>query len=264
LTSRAGRDGARRGFPWYDSGWLARYVRAKEFIARRHPARLTDFVEALRPLHTRPDFREKLLDDFFTPQQADTVRAAFEGLKPEMLDTSEIGLHGRFVVEDHPGLAGLHAEVTPRASELAGEALEPAYTFIALYNRNGKCAVHLDAPHSKWTLDYCIEQSEPWPVCFSDVVAWPETYTQNGADWETDIKRSGGHAFNSYSLAPGQAVFFSGSSQWHYREPFANPNPQSHCSLLFLHFAVAGARDLTEWKGWESRFDIPGLTAALE
>jgi len=252
-----------REFPWYDSWWLTRYVRAKEFIALRYPASLNAFTQAFRPLRTRPDFREKLLDNFFTPDQARIIQTTLQAIKPDLLETDEIGTHGRFVVHDHPALIDLHAAVTPYVSELAGEEVEPSYTFLALYNRNGKCDVHLDAPLSKWTLDYCIEQSEPWPVAFSEVIPWPEAFDQGGGDWEASIKRSRDHSFKSYAMNPGQAILFSGSGQWHYREPFTNPVARSHCSLLFLHFTPVGTRNLSQWECWEAHFGIEGLTAAI-
>lgn len=45
----------RTAFPWYDSPWLATYVRAKAWIARTHPARLAEFEARLAPLRTDPD-----------------------------------------------------------------------------------------------------------------------------------------------------------------------------------------------------------------
>ncbi len=35
---------------------------------------------------------------------------------------------------------------------------------------------HMDAPDAMWTLDICLEQSEPWPISFSQPVDWPENF----------------------------------------------------------------------------------------
>ena len=255
--------GVSKHFPWYDSRWLTRYVLAKKYIAQHHPAQLDPFTEAFSPLRTRADFELKLYDSFFIEEQVKTIQTALRTIKPPQLETHELIQHGRFVVHDHPMLIDLHAAVAPLVGELVGEKVEPLYTFIALYNRNGQCPVHLDAPVSKWTLDFCIEQSEPWPIAFSEVIPWPEDFGGGHDGWEERIRFSSGHRFSSVSMEPGQAVIFSGSSQWHYREPFKNPGARSHCSLLFMHFIPAGMKGISEWKNWESIFSAPGLTEAI-
>ena len=81
--------------------------------------------------------------------------------------------------------------------------------------------------------------------------------------WEEHIRLSSGHRFTSLTMEPGQAIVFSGSSQWHYREPFRHSGAQSHCDLLFLHFIPAGMKEVSEWKNWERLFSAPGLTEAI-
>ena len=252
------------GFPWYDSWWLTRFVCAKEFISLHRPARLAEFTRALAPLRTRPDFRHQLLADFFSKSDADTVRTALQSIKKDELELHEIASHGRFVVHDHPLLRELHSAAAADVSRLVGEAVEPSYTFLGLYKMNGKCDAHFDAPVSKWTLDYCIEQSAPWPIAFSQIVPWPETFEREEAGWQERIKASPQNRFTSLAMKPGEAVVFSGSSQWHYREPFAEPGRQHHCSLLFLHFIPSGMKEVAEWHNWERIFDVPGLTLALK
>jgi hypothetical protein len=192
------------------------------------------------------------------------IEAAFHAVRREQLELHELGSHGRFVVHDHPMLAEMHLEAADQVSRLAGERVEPSYSFLGLYTQKGRCDVHLDAPVSKWTLDYCIEQSAPWPISFSNVVPWPEPGEFASADWEHRVKSSAAMRFTSVSMQPGQAVFFSGSSQWHYREPVAAPRATDHWSLLFLHFIPTGMKDVGEWRNWESMFAVPGLSKALE
>ena len=159
-----------------DESRTLHYFRAKAFLADRYPGRLAAFESAMDPLRTRPDFDVQLPERFFTAAQAGLIRKALREVGTAQLESHELGAHGRFVVHDHPDLVGLQTVAAGALGELVGEKVDPAYSFIALYNRNGKCPVHLDAPVSKWTLDYCIEQSEPWPIHFSEVVAWPENF----------------------------------------------------------------------------------------
>ena len=55
-------------------------------------------------------------------------------------------------------------------SGLVGEAVEASYNFLSLYAGAASCAVHMDAPSAKWTLDICIDQSRLWTIEVSDVV----------------------------------------------------------------------------------------------
>ena len=258
------RDNALGQFPWYDAWWLTRFVLAKQYIARHAPGQLDAFVKAMAPLRTRPDFQAQLLDRPFNSEQLSTIRAAVETIRPAMLEAHELTRHGRFVVHDHPMLVELHAAMAPLVSGLVGESVEPLYSFIALYNANGECPVHLDAPVSKWTLDLCIRQSETWPIAFSEVVTWPEDLDMEWEHWEDRIRLHSGHRFSSISMEPGQAVVFSGSSQWHYRERFRNTDARdAHCDLLFMHFITAGMKEISEWTHWERLFCVPGLSDAI-
>ena len=60
-------------------------------------------------------------------------------------------------------------------------------------------------------------------------------------------------------MAPGQAILFSGSSQWHYRDAMPALNTQSSCDLLFLHFIPCGTRELLNPLNWARLFDSPEL-----
>jgi hypothetical protein len=255
---------SRRAFPWYDARWLTRFACARQYMARHRPDRLASFMSALEPLRTRADFETCFLDSMLSRSQVAQIEAAFHSVRQEQLELHELSSHGRFVVHDHPMLAQTHLEAAEQVSRLAGERVEPYYSFLGLYTQKGRCDVHLDAPDSKWTLDYCIEQSAPWPISFSNVVAWPEPGDFEDPDWEQRIKRSPALRFTSVAMEPGQAVFFSGSSQWHYREPVAAPRVTDHWSLLFLHFIPAGMKEVAEWRNWESMFAVPGLGEALK
>ena len=108
-------------------------------------------------------------------------------------------------------------------------------------------------------MDFCVEQSDPWPIFFSEPVPWPESGCERDDDWQARIRSSSGHAFSSHALQPGEAIVFSGSGQWHYRDPFPDPAASAYWTLLFLHFIPAGTRDLLTPGNWERLFGIPAL-----
>jgi hypothetical protein len=147
---------------------------------------------------------------------------------------------------------------------LCGEPVEPCYNFLSLYNNLGVCAVHMDAPSAKWTLDYCIEQSAPWPIYLSQVRPWPEAWQcEEGADWEALIKSDSQNRFRSYELREGHAIVFAGSSQWHYRERIPRQSKNNFCHLLFFHFVPSGAQHLTRVTRWAEHFGIPELAQVV-
>src|SRR5206468_530714 len=114
------------------------------------------------------------------------------------------------------------------------------------YGNLGVCPPHMDSPEAKWTLDLCVGQSTPWPIYFSQVCPWPESAsdTWRDGDWEEQIKRSPSLRFTSYTLEPGQAVVFSGSSQWHYRDAIPAGRGRKFAELLFFHFVPKGSAAL--------------------
>ena len=107
---------------------------------------------------------------------------------------------GRQVVHDHSELSKIQRTLTETVSSLVGEAVEPCYYFLSLYNNLGVCKVHMDAPLAKWTLDICIEQSAPWPIQFSQWVPWPEQFEQTQDDWRSQIVNDLKLQFQSYAL----------------------------------------------------------------
>src|SRR5207244_3336916 len=122
--------------------------------------------------------------------------------------------------------------------------------------------VHLDAPAAKWTLDLCVDQSTPWPIYFSQVCPWPESDGEawSDEDWQDKVKQSASLKFTAYTLKPGQAVVFSGSSQWHYRDRLPDAAIHHFCTLLFLHFIPRGTAELVQSKNWARLFGIPDLS----
>lgn len=68
-----------------------------------------------------------------------------------------------------------------------------------------------------------------------------------------------------HPLEPGQLglVVFSGSIQWHYRDPLPAGDRSAFCHLLVFHFHPAGMSQFINPADWEDYFDIPGLGQAL-
>jgi len=253
------------GFPWYDSPWLDTYVQAQAWIARAHPARLTEFEARLAPLHTDPAFRVKPIDRVFDEDTLQSIRHAIRALKPAQLELHEVRDFGRFIVHDHPYFTELQRALAGLVGEAVGESVEPSYNFLSLYSKAGVCGVHLDAPSAKWTLDVCVDQSIDWPIHFSQIVPWPRETDYAGPDWQERIKRDTRLHFTSCRLKPGSAVAFSGSSQWHYRDPLPLAAGRGHFSnLLFFHFIPRGMAEWVEPQRWPALLGLPALAEITE
>lgn len=251
-------------FPWYDSRWRRRHSAAREWLASQRPEVLPAFTDAMRVLRTRPDFRlqhvAQLFDDDVLAQVVERINA----LTLADFDLAETRAFGRFVVRNDPWFTTLQDAFVEQVSTLAGEAVEPRYNFLSLYTHRGNCALHMDSPEAKWTLDVCIEQSEPWPIHFSQVVPWPEAVDLPASDWQRAIMESPELRFESVTLQPNQAVLFAGSSQWHYREPLPRTALNPFCNLLFFHFIPRGAGAVVDWQQWPELFGVPELRSVVE
>jgi len=245
-------------FPWYDSYWLESYVRVKAYLRERQPGRLAEFEQACRVFETRPDFQSLELSRVFDDSVQARLRELVHGLREDEHEKHEALSFGRSVVHHHPLLTELHAGLVPRVSELVGEELEPSYNFLSLYNNLGLCQVHMDAPLAKWTLDYCIAQTAVWPLHVSQVRPWPDA-PHRGDDWAARVMSDPDNRFTAHTMQPGEALIFSGSSQWHYRERIPRVTRHNQCQLAFFHFIPRGARALVWPPDWAELFGIPEL-----
>jgi hypothetical protein len=245
-------------YPWYDSVWLSKYEEAKNIIREARPEALRTFMDAFRILHTPPDFKVKFLEQPFDAATLDEIKRVTASLQPTDLELHEARRFGRFVVHDRPFFTELQQRTVPWLSEMVGEPVEVSYNFLSLYTSKGVCAVHMDSPEAKWTLDLCIDQGAPWPIYFSDVQPWPDSVAEawKSEAWENNIRQGRSLQFTPYILQPGQAVIFSGSSQWHYRDPMPEANEKRFCTLLFFHFVPKGTKDLIRSKNWARLFNI--------
>jgi hypothetical protein len=250
-------------FPWYDSLWLSAYAATTDYLARRHPERLAEFKSAMDIFRTREDFRVRCLKDFLPAELLKEIRHISRSLSPGELELHEAASFGRWVVHDHPRLMEVQKDLTKLVSELAGEVVEPCYSFLSMYSQLGRCPIHMDAPQAKYTLDICIDQSQPWEIHFSRIVPWPEAGV-DGDDWDDRIRNDPALDFESFALEPGEAILFSGSSQWHYRDPIPKPGRKAYCDLLFFHYIPAGTRQRVDPAQWHALFGIPDLAELPE
>jgi hypothetical protein len=244
---------------WYDSIWLNGWFAAREIVARHAPAKLPEFVASFEPLRTDPGFVVRKLRGLFDADELEHIRKLIKTVPREDMEMHELQRFGRLVVHDYPAFTTLQETLTDKVSDWAGEEVEPSYNFLCLYSKMGVCEPHMDAPSAKWTLDVCIDQSDIWPIHFSEIVPWPEQPQALDDDWQNWIKNNPDLHFEPQLLEPGDAVLFSGSSQWHYRDPLPPGPGRGLCYLLFFHFIPKGCGEIIKPANWARLFDVPEL-----
>lgn len=106
---------------------------------------------------------------------------------------------------DNPYFVHLHKQLSEPASKIFGEEVKPSYVFYSEYGDKGVCPFHTDRPQCKYTIDYCIDQDEIWPI-----------YVDN----------------NEVLLQPNDAVCYSGTDSLHYRKKITG----KYCVMVFFHF----------------------------
>lgn len=249
-------------FAWYDSFFLRSYAAAIRFLQKVRPDAVAQFVAGFSPLRPDPNFSATLVRDAFDSETHAKILEASSVARPQTgaQQDYENQNFGRDVVWDEPLFRVLQEHIRPRLEHLIGRPIEASYTFLSRYRGNGVCAPHLDHPNSMFTFDYCIDQSAEWPIHFSKVVDWPTEENAQTIDLNT-IKNDPAMNFKDYTLRPGDAVLFNGSSQWHYRDPIT---PGGYCNLLFFHYIPEGCGDLVEPRRWDLHFGIPELGALCD
>ena len=226
--------------PWYDAHFLRFFETAKVFLRQVRPDALARFEAGFAPLRTPPDFRVREIEGLFGEDELAHLRQEVAALMTTGLRQDELPTFGRHVVQDHASFLAMQRDFTARVSEWAGQEVEPGYNFLSLYGNAGRCEKHMDQPISMFTLDICVDQSVEWPIWFSEVVDWPDAEVLGAFDPEEVKARL---RFTGHTLKPGNAVLFSGSAQWHYRNAMPAPG---YCHLLFFHYFPKGCVDLVE------------------
>lgn len=243
------------GSLWYDAKFVRRFEAAQLYLAEIAPDKLAPFREGFSQLqrYGRGPVRECNPPIEIAVQHE--IRQVVADLPVRNLQHYELERFGRHILHDHPYFIELQKRLLPWVSELVGCQLALGYNFLSLYGRTGKCEVHMDQPVSMFTLDYCIDQSEPWPISFSDPVDWSCLSISQDRQ-AREVMKDQKIKWEDYALEPGQALLFCGSSRWHYRKSIA---PGGFCNLLFLHYYPAGAEGLVHPELWASHFGFPEL-----
>jgi hypothetical protein len=155
---------------WYDSIWLGQYFAAQDILRREAPDRLEEFEQAMEIFRCPPDYEVKFARGLLDAVRLEEARAVVRSIPRDKYEMDELQQFGRFVVHDWPEFNKMQERLVDVVSEMAGEPVEPSYNFLSLYTHRGVCEPHLDAPIAKWTLDVCLDQSEPWPIMISQVM----------------------------------------------------------------------------------------------
>ncbi len=240
-------------FPWYDSAWHLAYLEVCDLLKVKYPDKLDDFIFALAPLRTDPGFSTSLITAALSDAQVDEAKLIIKEMHIGDWERHELARFGRLILHDHPFFTELQESLCERVSEACGERVVASYNFLSLYNRRGVCEPHMDDPHAKWTLDVPLHVTDDWPIHISGVEDWPAVDFDPGDNWQDVIKT--GRQYERYAAAPGDGLLFSGSSQWHYREP-APDDPQFACYLIFFHFTPALTSELVSPGNWPAFLDV--------
>ncbi len=240
----------------YDALWLKAYYAAKAIVARVALEKLEHFTRSFDVFRTDPGFATLYLPQVITPELLANMRDMIRAIPKEQYEFHELKSFGRFLVHNLPEFIEIQAQMVDLVSEWVGEPVEPSYRLLGLYTRMGVCDPHLDSPASKWTLDICIDQSEAWPLHIGKVIDWPKERANLTDSIRAEICNDPELEFRSVTMEPADAVLFSGSSQWHYRNALPRSRGKSFCDMLFFHYIPRGTAELIVPANWPRLFDV--------
>ena len=226
-------------FSWYDSGFLSTF----HAIGTRCPHMVDEVVEATNILRTPPGFRARMVSLFDSPTHEYMVRRADYLFKTgHRTAPHELEEFGRHVIHDDELFTRIQRGLVDRVSLEVGEPVEMTYNFLTTYTSNGTMGVHMDHPEAKYTLDHLLMSNIQWPLYVSDVESWPIH----------GLVPTRPRVFHEFTHREGDTLLFSGSSQWHFRNPLSIHNASAR--LVFFHFAPRGSRNVTDEDALLRRF----------
>jgi hypothetical protein len=142
-------------------------------------------------------------------------------------------------LHNDPFFYGIHEQLREFASDVFGEPLKPSYTFLSFYRDQGGCPLHIDRPQCYRTIDYLIQQEdpEPWPIHIGAPHTDEEVLEIKGSDLDypkgqAREERIRQETWETALLYPNDAVLYSGTHQFHYRD---RPS-RGRADLVFFHF----------------------------
>lgn len=187
--------------------------------------------------------------DLFDNETVATINRFMDNWLPTMPLSSDKHLpdsktkFNRRYANDIPFFVNIHHQLTGYASDLFGEKVKPSYSFLSLYEKEGRCPLHIDRPQCRYTIDYLVrqEQTNPWPICIGpqmtdkDLETIEVKHPENDDEFHNVVSSVD---WTTAMLNPNDAVCYSGTHAWHYR-----PEPSSgKIDLVFFHFVPEAFR----------------------
>lgn len=163
-------------------------------------------------------------------QHVTEVRRLFDWPGIPYHDANEPMKFNRWYWHNAPLLKRLHHSpwLVEKASELAGQRVRPSYCFLSMYGPEGTCPLHSDRPQCQFTIDLLVnyDGAHPWPI-----------YVESQSPSPTVDPKDGTEPFpaNGWMLKEGQALFYSGTGQRHFRRPGSEVGLRK-ADLVFFHF----------------------------
>lgn len=144
---------------------------------------------------------------------------------------------GRRYAHNLPLLVQMHRQLTDYASELFGEKVKPSYVFLSMYDKGGRCPLHIDRPQCRYTIDYLVQQEkpEPWSISIGKQMSDEERNSVEDSHPQTNEvveKVIASQDWTDCLLKPNDAVCYSGTNAWHYRKDAS----LGTADLIFFHF----------------------------
>ncbi|MBT6890365.1 MAG: hypothetical protein HOA25_02640, partial [Gammaproteobacteria bacterium] len=118
-------------FPWYDSHWHSAYQAVYDFLQKKYPTRVGDFVNALMPLKTHKDFKPIIAHDILCKATLSEANAVIAGIGIGDWEVHEVESFGRLVLHDHPYFTDLQQRLTEQVSNIVNEEVVPSYNFLS-------------------------------------------------------------------------------------------------------------------------------------
>jgi hypothetical protein len=146
----------------------------------------------------------------------------------------------RFMAQNVGIFQHIHNQLADFVSEQFEEQVKPSYSFLSMYDNNGICPLHIDRDQCLYTIDYLIRQDdpEPWPIYIGQPISDEErqdicdTGLATPEDEHHIFRIKEGQTFTKVELQPNDAVLYSGTHQWHYRDRINF----GQADLAFFHF----------------------------
>ena len=216
---------------WYDYGFLS----CIHSILRECPHVRTQLHKVISPLLTSSQSLGHWIHPFDSVTTRQMYERAFYMLQVKKKRSEhELKYFGRYVIEDDDFFTSVQRRMIGFVSDAVGEPVEVSYNFMTLYVSNGSMAIHLDHPEAKYTVNHILDTNVEWPLYVSDVnTRWQWRYSNKNR------YRRFVHTPNSENTT----LIFSGSAQWHYRDPipqYGRDRKPSFSMLVFFHFLPRG------------------------